>query len=129
MCSPARSGPGVSAAIQSSCEPDTRASASVARRSAITTGGDHPAKPQAQLLDRDVGQDALQLREAPRAARQVADDQQRPLVADEIERTGVRRPLVVQAVSALMVLSLATWAIAVRQRLNGVPFVPLASRR
>jgi hypothetical protein len=48
------------------------------------------------LLGRDSGQDALQLDEAPRPRREVPNDQQRPLIADEIERARVGRPLVVR---------------------------------
>jgi hypothetical protein len=47
------------------------------------------------LLGRDSGQDALQLDEPAGTGDEIADDQQRPLVADEIERAGVRRPLVI----------------------------------
>ena len=57
--------------------------------------GHHPVQSRAQLLGRDPGQDALELDEAPRAGGEVADDQQRPLVADEVERAGVRGPLIV----------------------------------
>ena len=65
----------------------------LARQQAV---GDHPVQPRAQLLGRDAGQHALQLDEPARAGGEVADDEQRPLVAHEIERAGVRRPLVVR---------------------------------
>jgi hypothetical protein len=35
------------------------------------------------------GQHALQLDEPARPAREIADDQQRPLVAHEVERSGI----------------------------------------
>ena len=57
--------------------------------------GHHAVQARAQLLGRDAGQHALQLDEAARAGGQIADDQQRPLVADEVEGASVRRPLVV----------------------------------
>ena len=57
--------------------------------------GDHAVQPRAQLLGRDAGQHALELDEPARAGGEVADDEQRPLVPDEIERASVRRPLVV----------------------------------
>ena len=41
------------------------------------------------------GQHALQLDEPPRTGGEVTDDEKRPLVADEVERAGVGRPLVV----------------------------------
>ena len=64
----------------------------LARQQAV---GDHAVQARAQLLGRDAGQHALELDEAPRAGGEIADDQQRPLVADEVERAGVGRPLVV----------------------------------
>ena len=64
----------------------------LARQQAV---GDHAVQPRAQLLGGDAGQHALQLDEAPRAGGEVTDDQERPLVAHEIEGAGVRRPLVV----------------------------------
>ena len=57
--------------------------------------GDHPVQARAQLLGRDPGQYPLELDEPARTGGKVADDQQRPLVADEIERPSVGRPLVV----------------------------------
>src|SRR5207302_723184 len=56
---------------------------------------DHPVQAGAELLGRDTRQYALQLDEPAGARSQIADDQQRPLVADEVERSRVRRPLVV----------------------------------
>jgi hypothetical protein len=47
------------------------------------------------LLGRDPGQDALELDEATGAGGEIADDQQRPLVTDEVEGPGVRSPLVI----------------------------------
>ena len=58
--------------------------------------GDHPVQPGTELFSRDSRQDALELDKPPRAGREVADDQQRPLVADEIECACIRRPLVVR---------------------------------
>ena len=58
--------------------------------------GDHPVQARAQLLRGDAGQHALQLDEAPRAGGEVADDQQRPLVADKIERACIGGPLVIR---------------------------------
>ena len=58
--------------------------------------GHHPVQPRAELLGRDPGQDALEFDEPPRPGGEVADDQQRPLVAHQIERARVRRPLVVR---------------------------------
>ena len=57
--------------------------------------GDHAVQARAQLLGRDAGQHALQLDEPAGPGGKVADDQERPLVADEIERACVRSPLVV----------------------------------
>ena len=51
---------------------------------------DHPVQPRTQLFGRDPGEHALELDEPPRAGREVADDQQRPLVADEVEGARVR---------------------------------------
>ena len=65
----------------------------LARQQAV---GDHAVQPRAQLLGRDAGQHPLQLDEPARAGGEVTDDQQRPLVAHEVERAGVRRPLVVR---------------------------------
>ena len=39
---------------------------------------------------------ALELHETARAGGEIADDQQGPFVADEVERAGVRRPLVIR---------------------------------
>ena len=58
--------------------------------------GDHPVQARAQLFSGDPGQHALELDEAPRAGEQVTNDQQRPLVADHVERACIRRPLVVR---------------------------------
>jgi hypothetical protein len=58
--------------------------------------GDHAVQARAELLGGDAGQDALQLDEPPRAAGEVADDEQRPLVPDEVQGTRVGRPLVVR---------------------------------
>ena len=58
--------------------------------------GNHAVEPRAQLLGRDPGQHPLQLDEAAGTSDQVADDQQRPLVANQIERARVWRPLVVR---------------------------------
>ena len=58
--------------------------------------GHHPVQARAELLGRDARQHALELDEAPRSGRQVADDQQRPLVAHQVEGARVRRPLVVR---------------------------------
>src|SRR5512132_135072 len=55
--------------------------------------GDHPIEPRAQLLRRDAGQHALQLDEATRAAGEVPDDEQRPLVTHQVERARIGRPL------------------------------------
>lgn len=57
--------------------------------------GDHAVQARAQLLRRDAGQRALQLDETARPADEVAHDQQRPLVADEIQCARVGRPLVI----------------------------------
>ncbi len=37
----------------------------------------------------------MQFNESPRAGREIADDQQRPFIADQVERPGVGRPLIV----------------------------------
>ena len=57
--------------------------------------GDHAVQARTQLLRRDARQRALELDEPARTADEVAHDQQRPLVADEIQGARVRRPLVV----------------------------------
>ena len=57
--------------------------------------GHHPVQPRAQLLGRDAREHALQLDETPRAAGQIAHDEQGPLVAHQVERPRVRSPLVV----------------------------------
>src|SRR5437868_7076172 len=51
----------------------------LAREEAV---GDHAVEPRAELLGRDARKDPLELDEPPGAGREVADDQQRPLVAD-----------------------------------------------
>lgn len=58
--------------------------------------GDHAIETRPQLLGRDAWQGALQLDEPPRTADEITDDQQRPLVADEIKCPGIGRPLVVR---------------------------------
>ena len=58
--------------------------------------GDHAVEARAQLLGRDPREHALELDEATRARGEVAHDQQRPLVADEVERPRIRRPLVIR---------------------------------
>ena len=65
----------------------------LAREQAV---GDHAVEARAQLLGRDAGQHALQLDEATRACGEVADDQQRPLVADQIEGPRIWGPLVIR---------------------------------
>ena len=57
--------------------------------------GNHAIQPRAQLFGGDPGQDPLQLDEPARAACQVADDKQRPLVTHEIQGPCIRGPLVV----------------------------------
>ncbi len=57
--------------------------------------GHHAVQPRAQLFRRDARKHALQLDEPARASGKITDDEQRPLVAHEIERAGVRRPLIV----------------------------------
>src|SRR4051794_3670506 len=64
----------------------------LAREQAV---GDHAVQARTQLFGRDTGQHLLELHESPWAGEKISDDQQRPLVAHEIKRAGVRGPLVV----------------------------------
>jgi hypothetical protein len=64
----------------------------LAREQAV---GHHAVQPRAQLLGGDAGQDALELDEPARSGGKIADDEERPLVAHEVQGPGVRRPLVV----------------------------------
>ena len=52
--------------------------------------GDHAVEPGTQLFSGDAGQDTLQLDKPAGAGGEIADDQQSPFVAHEIEGTGVR---------------------------------------
>src|SRR5262249_53588663 len=47
-------------------------------------------QPRAQPLRRDRGQRAAQITESPRAGQEIADDEQRPFLADDFERAGRR---------------------------------------
>jgi hypothetical protein len=54
------------------------------------TVGDHPVQSRAQLLGGDAGEHPLELHEPSRTGREVTDDQQCPLVSDEVKRPSVR---------------------------------------
>ena len=73
---------------------DTRRNLAVAltRKQAV---GHHAVQPRTQLLRGDARQDALELDEPARTGSEITDDEQRPLVTDEIQGARVRRPLVV----------------------------------
>ncbi len=58
--------------------------------------GDHAVESRAQLLGRDAREHPLQLDEPSRSGGQVANDEQRPFVADQVERPSVGRPLVIR---------------------------------
>src|SRR6185312_5804937 len=57
---------------------------------------DHAVEARAELLGRDAREHPLELDEATRARGEVTNDQQRPFVADEVERPRIWGPLVIR---------------------------------